>query len=427
MTLTKLGYRPRLIDDFIPKYLEAFGAVLIEGAKYCGKTWTSLHHSESVYYVSDPTGNYANRTRALIDPAGVLSGDEPRLIDEWQEAPGIWDAIRFTVDQENKKGRFLITGSSTAVKIETTHSGTGRIARLKMRPMTLFESGESSGAVSLSDLIAQHEIKPAPGTLDLDKLIRLTVRGGWPESLGLPESAAALLPEQYLLALAQSDISRLDGVKRDAAKTTALIASLARNAGQIVNLTTYEKDIEQYSSGERLSTQTISEYLAKLKELFIIEELPGWAPALRSPVRLRSTPKRFFVDPSLVVAGLRANSLSLTEDMKTLGFVFENIVVRDLLVYASSHGADLYHYLDNSQLDVDVIVSFGSERWAAIEIKLSSSQEDEAAKKLVRLERKLSDGGISSPLFLAVITGIGSTAHKRHDGVYVIPIDTLKP
>ena len=427
MTLTRPGYRPRLIDGLIVRHLEVFDALLIEGPKHCGKTRTSLHHSESVYYVSDSGNSHANRTRARLDPSGILIGSGPRLIDEWQEAPGIWDAIRFSVDQGGQKGRFLITGSSTAVETGTAHSGAGRIARLNMRPMSLFESGDSSGAVSLADLINQREIKPEPGKHNLEELIQLSIRGGWPESLGLSLDAAALLPQQYLLSLAHSDISRLDGIKRNAAKTTALISSLARNTGQVVNLVTFGKDIAQHSDRERLSVQTIADYLARLKELFVIEDLPGWAPALRSPMRLRSTQKRFFVDPSLAVAGLRANRETLIRDTRALGAIFENLVVRDLLIYAALNGAELFYYLDDSQLDIDVILGFGGERWAAIEIKLGSSQEDEAAKKLVRLKKKLVDRGIQPPLFLAVVTGIGSTAHRRDDGVHVVPIDCLRP
>ena len=427
MTLTKPGYLPRLIDRQIPLHLEAFGALLIEGPKYCGKTWTSLHHAESVYYVSDPDNNYANRARAQLDPSGVLVGVEPRLIDEWQEAPGVWDAIRFAVDQAKDKGRFIITGSSTAADTKTTHSGTGRISRLSMRPMSLLESGDSSGVVSLLDLINQNEIKPEPSRHSLDEIIQLCIRGGWPESLTLSPNAAALLSQQYLLSLAQSDISRLDGTRRDAAKATALMASLARNTAQTVNLRTFEKDIAQNSGGEKLSTQTIADYLSKLSELFVIENLSGWEPALRSAVRMRSTPKRYFVDPSLAVAALKATKENLTQDLKTLGFIFENLVIRDLLIYSSIHGAELYYYLDDSQLDVDVILSFGSEQWAAIEIKLGSDQENEAAKKLIRLSKKMTDRGTQQPMFMAVITGVGSTSHKREDGVYIIPIDCLAP
>ncbi|MCL2757417.1 MAG: AAA family ATPase [Coriobacteriia bacterium] len=338
-TLTRPGYRHRLIDELIPQYLAAFGAILIEGPKYCGKTWTCLHHSQSVYYVSDPDNNYANRARARLDPSGILIGEKPRLIDEWQEAPGIWDAIRFSVDQGRDKGGFLITGSSTACGTDTTHSGTGRIARLSMRPMSLFESGDSTGTVSLADLINQKGITLQPSRLNLGSLARLLVRGGWPESIDLSEAAAALIPKQYLLSLAQKDISRLDGIKRDSAKATALLSSIARNTAQIVSNTTIEKDIALNSDGERLSPQTIADYLAKLKELFVIEEIPGWAPALRSPMRLRLTPKRYFVDPSLAVAGLKADTTTLLQDMKTFGFLFENLVIRDLLIYTSRVGA----------------------------------------------------------------------------------------
>ena len=427
MTLTQPGYKPRLIDKLIPAYLEAFGALEIRGPKWCGKTWTSLHQSNSVFYVADPHNNYANRQRARLDPTGVLEGAEPRVLDEWLEAPAIWDAVRQEVDRGKGKGRFILTGSATPQDMVTTHSGTGRIARLTLRPMTLFESGDSSGEISLDDLAQQANITPAASRLSLESLIKLVIRGGWPESIDASFQAATLLPQQYLLSVAQSDISRIDDVKRDPAKVTALLQSLARTNANIVNYSTYADDIAQYAPGETASEQSIAAYLSLLKRLFVIEEIAGWAPALRSPLRLRSNPKRYFVDPSLAAAALNADITALQEDTKTLGFLFENLVVRDLLVYAEQNQAEVYYYLDNSQLDTDVILSYPGENWAAIEIKLGSEKEDEGAAKLLRLQKKLVERSAKPPRFLAVITGIGTTAHRREDGVYCVPIDCLKP
>jgi len=427
MTLTPEGYRPRLLDKIIPTYLEAFGALEIKGPKWCGKTWTSLHHANSAYYIADPSNNYANRTRAQLDATGVLAGAEPRVLDEWPEAPAIWDAVRQEVDRGKSRGRFILTGSATPQDLTTTHSGTGRVARLTLRPMTLFESGDSSGEVALGDLAQQADIPPASSHLTLDTLIELVIRGGWPESVGASFQAARLLPEQYLLSVSQSDISRIDNIKRDPEKVMALLRSLARTDCGIVSYATYAADIAHYNSGEMITEQSIASYLKLLRRLFVIEDVPGWAPALRSPVRLRSNPKRYFVDPSLAAAGLRADATTLREDTKTLGFLFENLVMRDLLVYAEHNQAEVSYYLDNSQLDADVILSYPGEQWAAIEIKLGSNKEDAGAAKLLRLQKKLVARDAKPPRFLAVITGIGTTAHRRDDGVYCVPIDCLKP
>jgi predicted AAA+ superfamily ATPase len=427
MTLVKAGYRPRLVDGLIDDYLAAFGALVIEGPKWCGKTWTSLNHANSVFYVADPANNYANKTRASYDPAGILEGDAPRVLDEWQEAAGIWDAVRFSVDNKKQRGRYILTGSSTPDDNATTHSGTGRIAHITMRPMSLYESGKSDGSVSLQDLIDGNAIKPAASKFTLQSLIDVLISGGWPENLDVPMRVANLLPKQYLMSIASSDISRIDGVKRDPAKITALLASLARNTGSASNSKTLASDIALQNEPEAVSTQSILSYIKLLKRLYVIEEIVGWEPALRSPVRLRSTPRRYFTDPSLAAAGILANSEALLDDRKTLGFIFENLVIRDLLIYSQLHDIQVQYYQDDTGLDCDAILNFGAEKWAGIEIKLGSDQEDAAAVKLLRLATKLTAHGTTTPLFLAVITGLGTTAHQRSDGVYCIPVDTLKP
>lgn len=433
--LTKEGYLNRIIDPLIKDYLLVFGAVVIDGPKWCGKTWTSLNHAQSVFYVADPTNNFANRTRALFDPYGVLEGPEPRVLDEWQEAPGIWDAVRFSVDSEKHKGRFILTGSSTPINEAQTdeekpvilHSGTGRIARISMRTMSLYESGHSSGEISLGDLIQGKDVNPAASRFGLESLVDLLVAGGWPENLEVPRRVAGLLPRQYLLNLANVDISMIDRVRRDPAKVLALLASLARNTGSACTSKTLASDIAQHSDGGKASAQSVLAYIRTLRRLYVVEDIPGWEPALRSPVRLRTAPRRYLTDPSLAVAGMQANHQSLLEDRKTLGFVFENLVMRDLLIYAQVHDAQVQYYLDDTQLDCDVVLNFGAERWAAIEIKLGSDQEDQAAAKLRRLAAKMLDHGVRQPLFLAVVTGLGTTAHRRSDGVYCVPIDTLGP
>jgi len=427
MSLTPSGYKARLLDTLIPRYLKAFGALEIKGPKWCGKTWTSLHYANSAFYVADPTNNYANRNRAIYDPNGVLAGAEPRLLDEWPQAPGLWDAVRQEVDRSGGKGRFILTGSESTKDQLTTHSGTGRIARLILRTMSLYESGDSNGAVSLADLAQDGKIPPAASQLTIDTLIKLIIRGGWPESIDAPFEAASLIPAQYLYSVSQSDVSRIDRVKRDPEKVKALLESLARTNAGIVTYPTYVADIAQHTHGEAVSEQSVAAYLGLLKQLFVIEEISGWAPPLRSPLRLRTSPKRYFTDPSLAVAGLKADAESLRHDTKTLGFLFENLVIRDLLIYAEHNGAALYHYLDNSQLDADVILDYGAEEWAALEIKLGSDKEDKAAAKLLRLQSKLVARGAKPARFLAVITGLGTVAHGRKDGVFCIPLDCLKP
>jgi predicted AAA+ superfamily ATPase len=432
MALTREEYRPRIIDNIIDDYLAAFGAIAIEGPKFCGKTWTSLNHANSVFYVADPANNYANRTQALYDPYGVLKGEKPRALDEWQEAKGIWDAVRFSVDSKKGKGHYILTGSSTpedtgAKDASVLHSGTGRIAHIAMRTMSLYETGHSSGKVSLKDLIDGRNVALATSRLSLDGLVDLLVAGGWPENLDVPQRIAGLLPRQYLLNIANIDISRIDNIKRDPMKILALLASIARNTGNVCNSKTLSADIAQHSDEEAVSSQSVLAYIKLLRCLYMIEEIPGWAPALRSPVRLRNTPRRYLADPSLAVAAMQANHQSLIDDRKTLGFVFENLVIRDLLIYSQVHDAQIQYYLDDAQLDCDAILSLGDERWAAFEIKLGSDQENAAATRLLKLANKMVGHGTRAPLFTAVITGLGTTAHKRDDGVYCIPIDTLKP
>jgi predicted AAA+ superfamily ATPase len=425
MTLTKPSYKSRIVDKKIEEYLSIFGAVLIEGPKWCGKTWTMLNHAESVVYLMDPAGNYSIREAARMNPASILGGAAPSAIDEWQEVPGIWDAVRFEVDQNREKGRYLLTGSTRPINKKPLHSGAGRIARLRMRTMSLFESGDSNGKASLSALFSGEEIPAFSNPVELDRLIQFAIRGGWPENLEIPETKASIIPEQYLSLIASSDISKLDDdTRRDPVKVELLLRAFARNTASQVSNATLQQDIQ--NDANSLSMPTIQSYLTALKSLFVIEEAPGWRPAIRSRTRIQTTPKRFFTDPSLAVAGLRTSHRKLREDLSAFGGVFENLCYRDLAIYAEAIDGNVYHYRDNSNLEVDVIIERNDGGYGAFEIKLNPDRADEGVKSLKRFAEKMTEKGVVAPACLAVITG-GGIGKKREDGVYVIPITALKP
>jgi predicted AAA+ superfamily ATPase len=421
----KPEYINRVLDVKLIKYLDIFGAVLIEGPKWCGKTWTATHHSKSIFALADPANNFRNRELAKMNLPSVLNGAYPRLIDEWQEVPAIWDAVRFEVDRIALKGGYILTGSATPDDTATIHSGAGRFGRLLMSTMSLYELGVSSGKASLKKLLAGTCPKITDiGNLSAENLADIVVRGGWPGLIGAGLDAAQYLTASYVNTIATIDLSGIDGVKRNPAKITALIKSLARNTATYVANETLRKDIAEYGDG-LITTQTIAEYMSLLKRVFVLTELQAWEPALKSSARLRKSTKKFLADPSLSVAALGANSQSLLDDTKLLGNIFESLVLHDLLVYASANDAQVYHYRDNANLEVDAIVQKNDGTWGAIEIKLGYYHEDEAASNLLRLTKKLSEAGQKPPVFLAVITGIGSIFRQRDDGIWVIPIDHL--
>jgi predicted AAA+ superfamily ATPase len=423
MALTQKGYKPRLIDDKLIKYLRLFGALSIEGPKWCGKTWTALNHANSVVYILDPENHYANREAAKLNPASILTGEKPLLVDEWQEVPGIWDAVRFTSDKTKDKGLFLLTGSVTPEKNSYAHSGAGRIGRIRMRTMSLYESGDSSGVVSLLGLFGGERIDPGISRLTQEKLIHLAVRGGWPANSEASIEESSILPEQYILALAETDITHADNIKRNPDLALHLLSAVARTNMTTASIITIATDVQARFGN--ISRQTIAEYLSVLKRLYVIEEIPQWFPELRDRLHLRKTPKRMLADPSIAVSALKANWNNLVRDPGTLGSVFENLCLRDLLVYSEVAGAKLSHYHDTQGLEVDVIVELDT-RWGAIEIKLGSHRVDEGATALKRLKAKLVSKGAAEPAFLSVIVG-GGPLHTRDDGIHVIPIDCLKP
>lgn len=419
-------YRPRIIDSKVDEYLSAFGAVCVEGPKWCGKTWTSSYHSKSEIYLGDPAGNFQNRQLAQLAPALVLEGDHPRLIDEWQEVPPIWDAVRHNVDQSAQKGQFILTGSATPNHKGILHSGAGRIAKLRMRPMSLYESGDSSGQVSLEKL-CHGELTPIiTGEVDLKKLIELIIRGGWPGSLTLPPEQAALLPAEYLNAVIDDDVYRIDGVKRDTHKMRLLLRSLARNESTTATNKTLKNDVKAQDD-EDIDPNTIASYLDIFQRLFLTDNQPPFATGIRSSVRVKQAEKRHFSDPSLACALLKATPVSLMEDLETLGFLFEALCERDLRIYAQSFNGELYHYQDYREREIDAVIELSDNQWCAFEIKLGANQIDAAAENLLEIKRQMEgDPKGKPPAVLCVLCGLSNAAYRRPDGVFVVPITALK-
>lgn len=420
------GYRFRIIDRKIDEYLSIFGALCIEGPKWCGKTWTSSFHSKSEIYLGDPAGNFQNRNLAQLSPELVLQGESPRLIDEWQEVPPLWDAVRFYVDQKGEKGQFILTGSATPNHKGILHSGAGRIARLRMRPMSLYESGDSGGQVSLGSL-CRGEFQPVmTGEVDLRDLIYYIIRGGWPASLGLSAEDAAVLLRQYLDAIVEDDVYRMDGVRRDTVKMRLLLRSLARNESTTATNRVLKNDVKQ-KDDEDIDADTIASYLDIFTRLFLTENQPPYAGKIRSSVRVKQAEKRHFCDPSIAAALLGATPEMLLGDLETLGFLFEALCERDLRIYGESFDARLYHYQDYQNKEIDAVLQMPDGEWCAFEIKLGANQIDDAAGSLVRLKNDIEkEEGGHPPKILCVICGMSSAAYQREDGVYVVPLTALR-
>ena len=424
--MKKNEYRPRIIDKQVDEYLKTFGAVCIEGPKWCGKTWTSAFHSESAIYLSDPVGNFQNRQLAEISPDLILEGDSPRLIDEWQEVPSLWDAVRHKVDQTSHKGQYILTGSATPNHKGILHSGAGRIGRLRMRPMSLFESGDSSGQISLYDLCHGQMSQSMTGEVNLNKLIELIIRGGWPGSLGLSMRQASLLPIEYLNAVIDDDAYRIDGIKRDTRKMRLLLRSLARNESTTATDKTLINDIKAIDD-EDIDRNTVMAYMDIFRRLFLTDNQPPFSSNIRSSVRIKQAEKRHFSDPSLACALLQATPDSLLHDLETLGFLFEALCERDLKIYAESFGAKLYHYQDYRNQEIDAVIELPDGNWCAFEIKLGANQIDAAATNLLKINSQIeADPKGTSPTVLCVLCGMSNAAYRRPDGVFVVPITALK-
>lgn len=419
------NYKQRIIDSKIEEYLCVFGAICIEGPKWCGKTWTSSYHSHSEIYLGDPAGNFQNRNLAQMSPSLVLEGKYPRLIDEWQEVPLLWDAVRFEVDKNIQKGQFILTGSATPNHKGILHSGAGRIARLRMRTMSLYESGWSSGKVSLEDLCHLNLQPCMTGEVDLRDLINMIVKGGWPATTDLSVKEAMFLPLEYIQAIINDDAYRIDGVKRDTNKMMLLLRSLARNESTTVSNRVLKNDVKEIDD-EDIDVDTIASYLDVFSRLFLIENQKPYDMKVRSSKRLKKSEKRHFVDPSLACALLKITPEMLLSDLETLGFMFEALCERDLRVYAESFGAELYHYQDYNNKEIDAVIELNNGDWCAFEIKLGANQIDAAAASLINIKKEIEQAGGKPPKMLCVLCGLSNAAYQREDGVYVVPITALK-
>ena len=423
--MERKDYRPRLIDNIIDSYLEAFGAVCVEGPKWCGKTWTSSYHCKSEIMLGNPDGNFQNRQLAQMSPSLVLEGETPRLIDEWQEVPQLWDAVRYKVDQSGNKGQFILTGSATPNHKGILHSGAGRIAKLRMRPMSLFESGNSSGDISLKD-ICEGRIEPKIlGEVDLRKLIDFIIRGGWPANQETTLKQAAYLPIQYIRAVLDDDVYRIDNVKRDKHKMELLLRSLARNEATTVTNKKLKNDIKEIDD-EDIDVETVSAYLDVFQRLFLTDNQKPFEAKLRSSIRIKQAEKRHLSDPSLAAALLNATPEMLLNDLNTLGFLFEALCERDLKIYAESFDAELYHYQDYNNNEMDAVIAMPNGKWCGFEIKLGANQIDMAAENLIKIKNEIKANGGIAPDSLCVICGLSNAAYQRPDGVFVVPITALR-
>lgn len=416
-------YLPRICDQLLLDKLEATGAVLIEGAKWCGKTSTASQHSASKLYLQDP--DMAAKYAAAIDamPSVLLEGKTPRLLDEWQMYPVLWDAVRFAVDQRQEVGQFILTGSAVPQDGITMHTGTGRIARLLMRPMSLFESGDSNGRISLQELFEGKTDISAMSSLTIGQIAYLICRGGWPMSIKLNEKASLEVAYTYLDAVVNDDVQRVDASTKNPDRMRIFLRSLARN---ITTLATAKTIIDDVNSNEiSMTDKTYSSYMNVLKRIFVVEDVPAWQPSLRSKTAMRTANKRQFVDPSIGIAALSAAPSDLTKDFETFGLFFESLCTRDLRIYAQANNGDILHFRDRSGLEADMIIRLRNGKWAAVEVKLGSRQIDEAAANLITLKNKVDTSKLGEPSFLMVLTG-GEFAYCRKDGVLVIPIGCLK-
>ena len=417
------SYIPRILDVLLEEYLQTFGAVNIQGPKWCGKTTTAEQKAKSIIRFQDPDQGESNRMMAEINASYLLKGAYPRLLDEWQVVPPIWDAVRLAVDNEQEEGMFILTGSSVPVDDGIHHSGTGRISRLVMRPMSLFESGESNGSVSLSSLfLSTTPIDPQKSEITIPDLAFLMCRGGWPASVNKSEKSALLIAQEYIVSLAESEVSRTSGSKKNPQRVMNLLRSYARN---ISTLATNESIIGDIQANDlSFSETTYYEYLNALQRLYIVEDVPAWNPAIRSKTALRSRSKHELADPSLVVAGLGLSSDVLLKDLPFMGFVFETLCIRDLRVYSQKMGGSISYYHDRYDLECDCVLHLRDGRYALIECKMGGSGIDEGAEHLLELVRLIKLHKMQAPSFLMVLTA-SEIAYERPDGVKVVPIGCL--
>lgn len=418
------NYIKRISDEKLDLLLRSMGAVLIEGPKWCGKTSSAERVARSILYMQDPDTATANKLVAQTKPSLLLEGETPRLLDEWQVAPELWNAVRFAVDKRRGKGQFILTGSVVPTRTDDMHTGTGRIARMKMRTMSLYESGDSTGEISLASLFDEELVPEGNSTLTLEQLAFLINRGGWPAiAKETDEKIALTVAADYVEAVANEDISRVDGVLKDPDRVRALMRSISRNISSEARTSTIVNDLA--SNDESLSVATVDQYVTALKKIFVIEDLPAWSPKLRSKYSIRTTAKRHFVDPSIAAASLRATPKRLLNDMNTFGFLFESLCIRDLRIYAEKNDGAVYHYRDQSGLEVDAIIQLSDGRWGAVEIKMGAGEIEEASEKLLKFEEKINTKIMNKPSFLMVLSSTGYV-FKLSNGVLVVPIACLR-
>lgn len=422
------GYRQRIADQLLAFKLKTIGAVLIDGPKACGKTSTAEQHAGSIIYLDDPSTMEQNLQLVQTDIKYLLAGATPRLIDEWQLAPQLWDAIRFEVDHRGNDGQFILTGSAVPANMERVkHSGAGRFGWLTMRPMSLWESGESSGEVSLLSLMSDSTKVFGSNPLNLEQMAFVTCRGGWPKAVTRTSGRAALVQiQEYFHAIVQSDISRVDMVSRDAERARRLMRSYARHQGAQAPISTIRADLSANEVTE-MSDNTIESYLNALRKIFIIEDMPAWNPNLRSKTAIRTSDTRYFVDPSVATTALGISPQDLIDDLNTFGLMFETLCVRDLRVYADAIGGKVYHYRDANGLECDAVVHLPNGNYGLVEIKLGGDKLiAEGVANLSKLASKVDTSRMKAPSFKMILTAVGEKAYRRTDGILVVPIGCLK-
>ena len=421
------NYKKRVADDILKRKLEGKGAVLIEGPKWCGKTTTAEQLAASVLYMDDPEKKEQNIAMSALNPKRLLRGATPRLIDEWQLAPKLWDAIRFEVDHRGELGQFVLTGSAVPADTkEITHSGTGRFTWLTMRPMSLYESRESTGEVSLKALFDGVSEIDGDNNISIDRLAFLVCRGGWPQAVDMRDEIALDQAMDYYDAVVRSDINRADDVQKNPERVKRLMRSYARNQGGQVPNTVIAQDIAANDEAP-MSEETVASYLSALRKIFVVEDMPAWNPNLRSKAAIRSSDTRYYIDPSIAAAALGIGPKDLVNDLKTFGFLFETLCVRDLRVFADALGGEVYHYRDKDGLECDAVVHLRNGEYGLIEIKLGGDQLiEEGAESLKVMQAKIDTDKMKAPSFIMVLTGTGDYPYCRHDGIYVVPIGCLK-
>ena len=409
-------YKPRVCDVELQEQLEASGAVVIEGAKWCGKTYTARHAAASALFMQDRDNSANYKQIAATKPSLLLEGETPRLIDEWAEAPVLWDAVRYAVDMRGDVGQFILTGSAVPKDVN-------EIAPMRMRTMSLWESKESNGKVSLASLFEGDADVAAISDLTIEGLAYATCRGGWPASTKLKERAALRVARNYIEEVINYDVHRVDGVDKNTTRVRKLLESYARNISTMAANETIMADVR--ATDQTISPNTFAVYLSALRRIFIVDDVPAWSPALRSKTKIRTAPKRHFVDPSIAAALMGTNPQGLLKDFPTFGFLFEDLCARDLRVYAQALDGEVYHYRDKNKLECDLVIALRDGRWGAVEVKLGKNEEEDAAKHLIELSENIDSQRMKAPSFLMILTG-GQYAYRRADGVYVVPIGCLK-